>query len=310
MQDPYGYRPPEPSGNGTQQPKIYTQEKYDIELLKSYKELLDCGIITQEEFDAKKNELLHKKRQAQQPSTGSAQQSASTPQQPTETAQHTQSWQPQKYDELFQQPSPPPSSYRLTPEYEATRICVRCGNAVPSSEQTCPFCEIRDNAVEVKRAPKKRGMKWNKFICVLLLLSGIFQILCALVSFFIGIGAESPAMFIATGVFIVLTVFAFSTREALDWNKKRGPVMLFFYFNFDLIAALIAVIAFFAMDGDYVYVYEQVVSIGSDLLANAALSVSVIPTILLGLGAVLFVKLLLNILNFIYYFKRRHVFVL
>ena len=29
-----------------------------IELLKQYKELLDSGILTQEEFDAKKRELL------------------------------------------------------------------------------------------------------------------------------------------------------------------------------------------------------------------------------------------------------------
>ena len=33
-------------------------QKTSVELLKEYKELLDSGIITQEEFDQKKSELL------------------------------------------------------------------------------------------------------------------------------------------------------------------------------------------------------------------------------------------------------------
>ena len=35
-----------------------TIEKTDVERIKEFKELLDSGIITQEEFDAKKKQLL------------------------------------------------------------------------------------------------------------------------------------------------------------------------------------------------------------------------------------------------------------
>ena len=48
-------------GNVNNQIRIEPQkieEKSDIAKIKEYKELLDCGIITQEEFDAKKKQLL------------------------------------------------------------------------------------------------------------------------------------------------------------------------------------------------------------------------------------------------------------
>ena len=36
----------------------FTEQANNIEMLKKYKELLDIGAITQEEFDKKKQELL------------------------------------------------------------------------------------------------------------------------------------------------------------------------------------------------------------------------------------------------------------
>ena len=56
---------PEPSNSNSQQASSQTLSIDDqlkiVEALKGYKELLDAGIITQEEFDVKKGELLNKK---------------------------------------------------------------------------------------------------------------------------------------------------------------------------------------------------------------------------------------------------------
>jgi len=40
-------------------PQVFTSEQEKIQLLKDYKELLDSGIITEEEFNAKKNQILN-----------------------------------------------------------------------------------------------------------------------------------------------------------------------------------------------------------------------------------------------------------
>lgn len=300
MQDPYGYSP-NTSGNGNASPDNFAKEKYDIELLKSYKELLDCGIISQAEFEAKKQEVLNKKK----------------PNQPSSFATQTQSWQPQEYDELFSVPAATPvipTNVYNAPEpepYEAeTRYCPICARRYPASEVSCPFCEIRENAIEANRIPKQRGMKWNKFMSILLLLSGIFYILCALVAFFIGIGLGSIPAFVATGIFIGMAIFAFITRDALDWNKKRGPVMLFFFYHWDIVALAIAAIVFVVTEGDYGAAYDMFAEICRELLADF-LPYTMIPSlVLLAFGSVLFFRLLLLLLNFIYYFKRRHIFVL
>ncbi len=52
---------PLPSQNVNSESEKVTKEKSDIEFLKQYKELLDMGAITQEEFEIKKKEILDNK---------------------------------------------------------------------------------------------------------------------------------------------------------------------------------------------------------------------------------------------------------
>jgi len=307
MQDPYGYS----SGNTSHSPEddAYRNEQYDVELLKSYKELLDCGIITQDEFDAKKKEILNKNRQ-----------SAQTPPPAPKSEPATQAWQPQQYDELFRQPVKATPSPAYEPEYVPPRICDKCGKIIPDGEDSCPLCAIRENAAEASKMPKFRGMKWNKFLCVLLLLSGIYYIINAIGSLLILSSACTPELaesdlfgytgFVGLVFSAVMIALSFVTRSALEWNKKKGPRLLFAWLNMDLITvgAVLAVYVFFNLEDSVDFVLDMLLDIPWVIDKIVTYSEISIP-VAIALAIYVAIKLLINVPHAIYYRHRKHIFV-
>ena len=117
-----------------------TQNEMDtLELLKKYKELLDAGILTEAEFQEKKQELLAKnERKAGQARMNTG----ANAEEPAETVQA---------------------------EPELTRVCRECGYPLYSTQQVCPQCGA--SAVE-KEKPKGPGMKWYYFLIYFSLFAG------------------------------------------------------------------------------------------------------------------------------------------
>lgn len=311
MQDPYGYS----SGDASRSSEAdaYRNEQYDVELLKSYKELLDCGIITQDEFDAKKKEILNKNRQGAQTQTP-------TPPPTPEPEPATQAWQPQQYDELFRQPAKATPAPAYEPEYVPPRICDKCGKIIPDGEDSCPLCAIRENAAEASKLPKYRGLKWNKFLCVLLLLSGIYYIINAIGALLILSSACTPdlaesdilgfAGFVSLLFSAAMIVLSFVTKNALEWNKKKGPKFLFTWLNMDLITAgaILAVYVFFNFEDSIDFVLDMLLDIPwviDKIMANPEVSLAVA----IALAIYVAIKLLINIPHAIYYRHRKHIFV-
>ena len=195
----------------TYQPKYQTSntaqstrsEMENLELLKKYKELFDTGIITEEEFNVKKKELL---------ATNSNVQTDHPTEQKTETNK--------------QQPTDNSESQEKPAEKELSRTCHKCGYTLTSSQQVCPHCGTQ---ATVEKEAEAYGMKWYKFLIYFLLyasavLNAISAIMCFTGAFYDGF---TDILDFAFGVyFITFATMALQTRSELYRNKRRGPKLL------------------------------------------------------------------------------------
>ena len=223
----------------------------------------------------------------------------------------------QQYDDLFRQPPVVVPTY--VPEYEAPHICPKCGKTVPPSEDSCPFCEIRENAAETAKLTRRYSMKWNKFVCILLLLSGILYILSAVLSLLVltmGVSASSGSyvlgmLGLVQLVFsIIMIILSFSTRSALEWNKKKGPKLWFVYMNVDLICMGLGILIFLLFGaGDVIDFVMDAVYNPSWIIELIIANMEAVIIALAVLGVYAVIKLAVNVPQIVYYVKRRHIFI-
>ena len=184
-----------------------TQNEMDtLELLKKYKELLDAGVLTEAEFNTKKQELLAK----------------------TEAKARTAGAQGGKQADG--------QSESGQQEPELTRVCKQCGYPLYATQQVCPQCGA--SAVE-KEKPKGPGMKWYNFLIYFLLFaSAVVNTIMAIVhwsgAMYEGYADQVYSVFpelqlvdLANGIVaVILAIMALVTRSALKWNKRKGPILL------------------------------------------------------------------------------------
>lgn len=191
-------------------------EMENLELLKKYKELFDAEIITEEEFNAKKKELLSVHSH--------------------DLPDHSNESQ----TEINQQPrvDPLPRQGQAT-EFKSTRTCHNCGCSMSSMQTSCSNCGarliIQDEAAEY-------SLKWYKFLVYFLLFASAFLNAVSAIASFTGITYEIygvsadlvygafPGMKLVDVLFGVATIgmaiMALITRHALEWNKRKGPRLL------------------------------------------------------------------------------------
>ena len=205
----------------TEQPKYQTShptqstrsEIENLELLKKYKELFDTGIITEEEFNAKKKELLATDSNVQ----------------PNRTAE-------QKTEINEQQSTDNSENQEKPAEKELSRVCHKCGYPLTSSQQVCPHCGTQATA---EKETEVYGMKWYKFLIYFsLFASAVLNAISAIMYFKGASYGDSAdlvydafpglqAIDVVCGMaFIGLAIMALVTRSALYWNKRKGPQLI------------------------------------------------------------------------------------
>lgn len=239
-----------------------------LELLKKYKELLDNGIITEEEFNAKKKGLLETNSNDNTSCSGNHQADAS---------QAQTSGNYERNDSYASQ--------------ELSRTCHKCGYPLTSSQQVCPHCGTQ----WIKTETEAHGMKWYKFLIYFALfgnaiLNAIGGIMCFTGANY-GRSADLvyevfPAMKIVDltygAALIGLAILALVTRSALAWNKRKGPRLLFAMY---ILNALAGVVYAFVASG-----------ITGELLFDASVFIPLI------------VSIVMVAINYNYFKKRRDMF--
>ena len=190
-------------------------EMENLELLKKYKELLDSQIITEEEFQSKKQELLNTPQQVQSPPPPV---SVATDEKPVQRVSVVPA-------------TPPPS------EPEFTSKCVKCRYPLTAFQQVCPKCGTKVG--EESLPSRKLGMKWyNLLVYFILFVSAAGNALSA-VLYLTGkvygdyadlIYDKFPQMSIVDLFFGIiclgLSILALVARQQLYWNKKKGPFLV------------------------------------------------------------------------------------
>lgn len=179
----------------------YEMEK--MELLKRYKELLDSGIITEEEFNEKKRILLGTNHYDQ--------------------ADHSTRTQTQ-------------ANAHQNNENECSRVCKKCGYPLTSSQQVCPHCGTQ---LTSEKETEVYGMKWYKFLIYFSLFASAVLNAISAIMYFTGASygdsadlvydafPSLQAIDVVCGMaFIGLAIMALVTRSALNWNKRKGPKLL------------------------------------------------------------------------------------
>ena len=180
-------------------------ESETIELLTKYKELWDSGVITEEEFKAKKEELLGTKtRQAHQSNATVNIDYSDTRSESGETHE------------------------------DIVAHCENCNYPLTANQEVCPHCGTR----AIQRE-KTYSMKYYNFLVKFSLFAGaILNTITALLYF---TGAlydgyadevyealpELKTLDIVYGMLLVgMSIMGLVTRSALNWNKRKGPILL------------------------------------------------------------------------------------
>lgn len=202
----------------SQNARSVQSEMEALELLKKYKELMDNGVITEEEFQAKKEELLTVGHQNIQSSSE------------TETDQTTRET---VYEPVIEQEEPAANSNR---EKEISHTCEKCGYPINPSQQVCPHCSTK---VTVQAEAVEHGMKWYKCLIYFILFASAIVNAISSITYFTGAvyGGYAEAVYetypalrfidLFGGVLcLALAVFAIMIRSDLVWYRKRGPKRL------------------------------------------------------------------------------------
>jgi len=260
---------PNYAGNTAQSTR---SELDNLELLKKYKELFDAEIITEEEFNAKKKELL------------------------TAHSHDLPDHSNESQTEINQQPrvDPLPRQGQAT-EFKSTRTCHNCGCSMSSMQTSCSNCGarliIQDEAAEY-------SLKWYKFLVYFLLFASAFLNAVSAIASFTGITYEIygvsadlvygsfPGMKLVDVLFGVATIgmaiMALITRHALEWNKRKGPRLL---------------CAFYVLPGVLNVLYTVAVS----AVTKVTMYNGYMVLVLVG-------GIVMAIINYIYFKKRKNMF--
>ena len=203
----------------SQNARSVQSEMEALELLKKYKELMDNGIITEEEFQAKKEELL----------TVGHQNIQSSPSE-TETDQTTQKT---VCEPVIDQEEPAANSNR---EKEISHICEKCGYPINPGQQVCPHCSTK---VTAQTETVAQGMKWYKCLIYFILFASAVVNAISSITYFTGAvyGGYAEAVYetypalrfidLFGGILcLALAVFAIMIRSDLVWYRKRASKRL------------------------------------------------------------------------------------
>ncbi len=269
-------------------------EQETIELLKQYKELLDIGILTEEEFKAKKAILLDQAPAAEpatEPEPELEPEEEFSP--PTEEAEPAA---PQPEETGFVPPQPEPevqTQYYYAPPQQDFQPHARPNREFDPDE---PVMHDRvDEAFEAQKRRPEYGMKWYKFLIYFALFAGAIGNAISGILYLTGevyqgkaelvyaVYPEMEGIGIFFGLcFVGLAVLQIVTRQSLYWNKHMGPKLLVTCYLLNTVLS----IAFFAV-------------LPNDV--KTAMASSVIAPVI---GSVVMV-----LVNVYYFRKREHLFV-
>ena len=197
-------------------------ELENLELLKKYKELFDTGVITEEEFNAKKENLL-----------SFTQQDSPTVAPDTNENQEAPIAAPiaetvQKQDRITVKAAHSEKNIICT--------CKKCGYPINPDQQVCPHCSAK---VKVKEKVVSYGMKWYKWLIYFVLFASAALNAISSITYFTGsvYGGYAEAVYetypalrfidLFGGILcLALAVFAIMIRSDLVWYRKRSSKRL------------------------------------------------------------------------------------
>lgn len=197
------------------------QEMEKLELLKKYKDLLDANIITEEEFNEKKKELLATKPSSQPNSSNNQ-------------ANHSGKGASNYNNSTVNSGSKTSSSSDLLRYLNNQQ---KGTSQQQQQQQQAP--KVESNAPAFKQEMGAYGMKWYNFLVKFALIaSAILNIISGIMAF-LGLHYNGEANLVYTvfpnlrlldifyGLALIgLAIMAIATRQALYWNKRKGPTML------------------------------------------------------------------------------------
>ena len=263
------------------------QEMQKLELLKKYKDLLDASIITEEEFNEKKKELLATKLDSQ-PNSSNTQNNNSGNRTTTDNT----------------------SNAKFTRQTSSTEDLLRyLNNQQKGTSQQQPQYQQQHQQQQTPKEESKPqtpmqgtgayGMKWYNFIVKFALIANMILNGIGGVIVFLGLhyGSEGSLVYdvypnlrlldVFYGLSMVgLAILAFNARQALYWNKKKGPMLLL---ALHILSAVVSV------------AYNQMVLriIGASI-ENMSLQSNMSGTIIGSIA--------LAIINYFYFKKRKDMF--
>ena len=249
------------------------QEMQKLELLKKYKDLLDASIITEEEFNEKKKELLATKLDSQ-PNSSNTQNNNSGNRTTTDNT----------------------SNAKFTRQTSSTEDLLRYLNNQKGTSQQQPQYQQQHQQQQTPKEESKPqtpmqgtgayGMKWYNFIVKFALFAAFALNAINGISFFFGLQYGSNGSLIYNvypnlrllDIFyglsmIALAIMCLITRQALYWYKKKGPTLL-------LTLQLLNVVISIA----YLSIFSSILETSiKEINSQSNLSISIIGTIILAI---------------------------
>ena len=250
------------------------QEMQKLELLKKYKDLLDASIITEEEFNEKKKELLATKLDSQ-PNSSNTQNNNSGNRTTTDNT----------------------SNAKFTRQTSSTEDLLRyLNNQQKGTSQQQPQYQQQHQQQQTPKEESKSqtpmqgtgayGMKWYNFIVKFALFAAFALNAINGISFFFGLQYGSNGSLIYNvypnlrllDIFYGLSMIALSimcliTRQALYCYKKKGPTLL-------LTLQLLNVVISIA----YLSIFSSILETSiKEINSQSNLSISIIGTIILAI---------------------------
>lgn len=263
------------------------QEMQKLELLKKYKDLLDANIITEEEFNEKKKELLATNSNTQTNSSNS---------------------QTNHSDNRTTNDNNPPTKF--TRQTSSTEDLLRyLNNQQKGTSQQQGTNQQQQQQQQASKEENKAstpmqgtgayGMKWYNFIVKFALFANMILNGVGGVITFLGLhyGTDSSLVYnvfpslrlldVFYGLAMVgLAILAFNVRQALYWNKKKGPMLLL---TLHILSAIVCVA--------YILMVSRILGTS---LENINLQSNVSSTIIGNIA--------LTIINYFYFKKRKDMF--